>query len=110
MAHEVHANKLQSRSGSSGSVPRREDEDASLFKRSPLPPPTVDWSSSHDSEDQIPLDMTLPARPQSHKEFVEQRIENENLPPGFTDIRFASYILRSVLVQSRNAVPHEDLD
>jgi len=100
MAHEVHANKLQSRSGSSGSVSRREDEDASLFKRSPLPPPTVDWSSSHDSEDQIPLDMTLPARPQSHKEFVEQRIENENLPPGFTDIRFASYILRPEAIES----------
>lgn len=35
-----------------------------------------------------------PGAPLSHKEFVEQRIKSESLPPGFATIRSRKYILR----------------
>ncbi|KAH7012435.1 glycosyl hydrolase family 47-domain-containing protein [Microdochium trichocladiopsis] len=93
------------------------DHDTNHFKRSALPPPTPEkntgraalssfhqnsplGATSDDEEEQIPLDMTLPARPQSHKEYVQDRITNEKLPPGFTDIRFSSYILRPEAIES----------
>jgi mannosyl-oligosaccharide alpha-1,2-mannosidase len=37
-----------------------------------------------------------PQRPLSHKEWVEARIKQEALPPGFVTIRGRKYILRSV--------------
>jgi mannosyl-oligosaccharide alpha-1,2-mannosidase len=35
-----------------------------------------------------------PGKPLSHKEYVEQRIQMENLPPGFATIKSRKYILR----------------
>ncbi|KAH7029143.1 glycosyl hydrolase family 47-domain-containing protein [Microdochium trichocladiopsis] len=109
MTQRVHANKLEANSDSADS------DDSNLVKRSPMPPPesrtNAEWASSvsanhaakgmlADDDEEIPLDMTLPARPQSHKEFVQSRIQREKLPPGFTDVRFASYILRPEAIES----------
>lgn len=42
-----------------------------------------------------------PLRPLSHKEFVEARIKQEVLPPGFVTIRGRKYILRYVLITTK---------
>lgn len=39
-------------------------------------------------------DTSASDRPQSHEEFVEERIRKEKLPPGFVDVPSKSYILR----------------
>ena len=39
-------------------------------------------------------DLPDPLRPLSHQEFVEARVKQENLPPGFVTIRGRKYILR----------------
>jgi mannosyl-oligosaccharide alpha-1,2-mannosidase len=49
--------------------------------------------------DQFPLqdedrDEEDPLRPLSHKEYVTNKIENENLPKGFVDVMSKAYILR----------------
>ncbi|QSZ28600.1 hypothetical protein DSL72_003099 [Monilinia vaccinii-corymbosi] len=41
-----------------------------------------------------------PLRPLSHKEYVESRIKQETLPPGFTSIRARKYILRPEAIES----------
>jgi mannosyl-oligosaccharide alpha-1,2-mannosidase len=41
-----------------------------------------------------------PLRPLSHKEFVEARIKQEALPPGFVTIRGRKYILRYITLPS----------
>ncbi|RYO75307.1 hypothetical protein DL764_010477 [Monosporascus ibericus] len=54
--------------------------------------------------DQIPLQVEPiiddPARPQSHKEYVQHRIETEKLPPGFSNVLFPNYILRPEAIES----------
>ncbi len=54
-------------------------------------------TTDHDS-DQVPLQakpvVYEPARPQSHKEYVQNRIETERIPPGFARVNFRGYILR----------------
>jgi mannosyl-oligosaccharide alpha-1,2-mannosidase len=42
----------------------------------------------------IPAPMRDPSMPFTHKEFVETRIKQETLPPGFTHIKSRKYILR----------------
>lgn len=86
--------------------------DGHLEKRTPPPPveknldrarlgghgttPTKTTGDA-DDRDQVPLDLDDdPARPQSHKEFVQSRIENERIPPGFAEVNFQGYILRYV--------------
>ncbi|APA13461.1 hypothetical protein SS1G_07919 [Sclerotinia sclerotiorum 1980 UF-70] len=41
-----------------------------------------------------------PLRPLSHKEYVESRIKQESLPPGFTSIFTRKYILRPEAIES----------
>ncbi|TEY43703.1 hypothetical protein BOTCAL_0362g00070 [Botryotinia calthae] len=41
-----------------------------------------------------------PLRPLSHKEYVESRIKQESLPPGFTSIHARKYILRPEAIES----------
>ncbi|KAF7890638.1 hypothetical protein EAF00_008953 [Botryotinia globosa] len=41
-----------------------------------------------------------PLRPLSHKEYVEGRIKQEALPPGFTSIHARKYILRPEAIES----------
>ncbi|KAH8840476.1 hypothetical protein MCOR27_007563 [Pyricularia oryzae] len=41
-----------------------------------------------------------PTKPQSHKEFVEEKIEGERIPPGFVDIMDKRYILRPEAIES----------
>ncbi|RYP60861.1 hypothetical protein DL771_010348 [Monosporascus sp. 5C6A] len=54
--------------------------------------------------DQIPLQVEPiiddPARPQSHKEYVQDRIETERIPPGFSNVMFPNYILRPEAIES----------
>ena len=35
-----------------------------------------------------------PLKPLTHKEYVEQRLKNEKIPLGFTDVADPRYILR----------------
>lgn len=51
--------------------------------------------------DQVPLtdaddesEFPDPASPMSHKEYVENKIQSENLPPGFVSANYHAYILR----------------
>ncbi|RYP74689.1 hypothetical protein DL770_007576 [Monosporascus sp. CRB-9-2] len=54
--------------------------------------------------DQIPLQVEPiiddPARPQSHKEYVQNRIETERIPRGFSNVLFPNYILRPEAIES----------
>lgn len=55
-------------------------------------------STTERDSDQVPLRVDPivddPARPQSHKEYVQSRIETERIPPGFSSVNFHGYILR----------------
>ncbi|KAI2606774.1 glycoside hydrolase family 47 protein [Hypoxylon sp. NC1633] len=60
-----------------------------------------------DNAGQIPLQAVEgegqfpdPARPLSHKEYVEYRIKSEKLPPGFVSANFPAYILRPEAIES----------
>ncbi|KAI0838448.1 glycoside hydrolase family 47 protein [Hypoxylon sp. FL0890] len=57
--------------------------------------------------DQIPLkqdedenELPEPERPMSHKEYVKNRIESENLPLGFISANYHAYILRPEAIES----------
>ncbi|KLU85055.1 hypothetical protein MAPG_04087 [Magnaporthiopsis poae ATCC 64411] len=41
-----------------------------------------------------------PSKPQTHEEYVRQRIEQEHLPPGYTAINSKNYILRPEAIES----------
>ena len=41
-----------------------------------------------------------PEQPLSHEEFVQRKIEEERLPPGYTHITFRKYILRPEAIES----------
>ncbi|TLD29156.1 hypothetical protein PspLS_03389 [Pyricularia sp. CBS 133598] len=41
-----------------------------------------------------------PTKPQTHKEFVEEKIEGERIPPGFVDVMDKRYILRPEAIES----------
>lgn len=41
-----------------------------------------------------------PWKPLTHQEFVERKIKEENLPPGFSSIRSRKYILRPEAIES----------
>ncbi|KAJ1325874.1 mannosyl-oligosaccharide alpha-1,2-mannosidase [Microdochium nivale] len=117
LTQPLRTTKLDTSSDSVGTDTYEETEDTNHVKRAALPPPPSEKNADRaalsslnhnnpvdidadDEDEQIPLDMTLPARPQSHKEYVQDRIESEKLPPGFTDIRFSSYILRPEAIES----------
>ena len=91
------------------SVAQGNGDDSRLERRTPPPPPEKNLDRSRlgsgatktteRDPDQVPLDLDDdPARPLSHKEYVQSRIENERIPPGFADVRFQNYILRYVIV------------
>ncbi|XDG05428.1 hypothetical protein ABKA04_005043 [Annulohypoxylon sp. FPYF3050] len=57
--------------------------------------------------DQVPLtqeeydvEYPEPERPMSHEKYVNNRIESENLPPGFVNAHYHSYILRPEAIES----------
>ncbi|KAI1378079.1 glycoside hydrolase family 47 protein [Hypoxylon crocopeplum] len=61
----------------------------------------------NDDADQIPLqepeddiEYPPPERPMSHKEYVETRIQSDNLPPGFVSANWHAYILRPEAIES----------
>lgn len=63
--------------------------------------------SVNEEESQIPLkeeeddiDLPEPMRPMSHKEYVENRITSENLPPGYVSANYHAYILRPEAIES----------
>ncbi|KAI1770096.1 glycoside hydrolase family 47 protein [Hypoxylon cercidicola] len=63
--------------------------------------------SSVTDDDQVPLseadddsDFPDPASPMSHKEYVENKILSENLPPGFVSADYHAYILRPEAIES----------
>ncbi|KAI0886758.1 glycoside hydrolase family 47 protein [Annulohypoxylon maeteangense] len=64
-------------------------------------------ASIGDNADQVPLtqeeldiEYPEPERPMSHEQYVESRIEAENLPPGFVSAHYHSYILRPEAIES----------
>ena len=58
--------------------------------------PQSEHSSTFDAAEYLPD----PLRPLSHKEFVETRIKQEALPPGFVTVRSRKYILRYLIISS----------
>ncbi|KAI1413284.1 glycoside hydrolase family 47 protein [Hypoxylon sp. FL1857] len=64
-------------------------------------------TSINSDADQIPLkqdedemELPEPEPPMSHKEYVENRIESERLPPGFISANYHAYILRPEAIES----------
>ncbi|KAI1204750.1 glycoside hydrolase family 47 protein [Annulohypoxylon truncatum] len=64
-------------------------------------------ASVRDNVDQVPLtqeeidiEYPEPERPMSHEQYVGNRIEAENLPPGFVSAHYHSYILRPEAIES----------
>ncbi|KAI1112921.1 glycoside hydrolase family 47 protein [Nemania sp. NC0429] len=62
-----------------------------------LKKPTAAQIPLHEEEDDDDED---PLRPLSHKEFVANKIKNENLPKGFVDVNSKAYILRPEAIES----------
>ncbi|KAI1099051.1 glycoside hydrolase family 47 protein [Jackrogersella minutella] len=50
-------------------------------------------------EDEI-IEFQEPERPMSHEQYVSNKIESENLPPGFVSANYHSYILRPEAIES----------
>lgn len=50
--------------------------------------------ASKASKEVVEPSLADPLRPLNHKEFVDARIEQENLPPGFVTMKSRKYILR----------------
>ncbi|KAI0101424.1 glycoside hydrolase family 47 protein [Hypoxylon sp. NC0597] len=50
----------------------------------------------YEDEDEFPE----PERPMSHKEYVKNRLESENLPTGFVSANYHAYILRPEAIES----------
>ena len=83
----IEKNLDRSRLNSGTNTPTKTTDDADEY-----------GSTTERDPDQVPLDLDDdPARPQSHKEYVQGRIELERIPPGFADVRFQGYILRYVM-------------
>ncbi|KAH6686816.1 family 47 glycosyl hydrolase [Plectosphaerella plurivora] len=50
---------------------------------------------------QVPInEVAQDPRPQSHEEFVKDKIQNESIPPGFVAITSRNYILRPEAIES----------
>lgn len=62
---------------------------ASTEKKPESKPPMVPPIVPPHSRQQVPFE-----KPQTHEEFVQARLRNERLPPGFTSVNGRSYILR----------------
>ncbi|RCI11309.1 hypothetical protein L249_7593 [Ophiocordyceps polyrhachis-furcata BCC 54312] len=60
-------------------------------------------SGSEDADDDVAKGRTVsnkPQKPLSHKEYVEMLLEETKLPPGFSSVDSASYILRPEAIES----------
>ena len=55
---------------------------------------------SGDREDNLNIPVYVPPPPLSHKEYVEQKISDERLPPGFVRITGRRYLLRPEAIES----------
>lgn len=64
----------------------------------------VEWELKYGSQAKSD-DSTIPTRPQSHEEYVEAHIASSQLPPGYTNMLFRSYILRYVLFRVPSQAP-----
>ncbi|KAI1453764.1 glycoside hydrolase family 47 protein [Annulohypoxylon moriforme] len=52
------------------------------------------------TQEELDIEYPEPERPMSHEQYVENRIERENLPPGFVSAHYHSYILRPEAIES----------
>ncbi|KAI8961478.1 glycoside hydrolase family 47 protein [Daldinia sp. FL1419] len=85
------ADGIGSSKGDSGSV--------GIHKRAP-PSPIRGPTDKSEGDSQVPLqseeddDVPEPTRPMSTKDYAQNRIQSDNLPPGFVSANYHAYILR----------------
>ncbi|KAG8629896.1 hypothetical protein KVT40_001515 [Elsinoe batatas] len=63
-------------------------------------PPAAEPATAATTTDALPLPEYTPPPPPTHEEFVESRISEERLPPGFLHINSREYILRPEAIES----------
>ncbi|KAG4026546.1 hypothetical protein MFRU_039g00240 [Monilinia fructicola] len=118
---------LKTKSDPAGAF-KPKNEPASLTKRQGVPADTMDGSDKESmfkqksanteaelesmaggrelekgtkSQKPLPVEsLPDPLRPLSHKEYVESRIKQESLPPGFVSVHARKYILRPEAIES----------
>lgn len=96
------AKKTKAGSSKNGRPPANSDDESASSSRSTsqvksdkkAQSPAVAKESER-SEDEV-----IPERPQSHEEFVEEKIKYQALPPGYTSVPSKHYILRPEAIES----------
>lgn len=78
-----------------GATTKSKEESVAPSKTKQQEPITVEKPANSEEEEEV-----IPERPQSHEEFVEEKLKTQKLPPGYTRIGSKQYILRPEAIES----------